>query len=68
MIGRLVFIAAMLASSMAWAQEADAPATVEEIAAAKAHADAVMDRNDARPFFINVTRGEVPLVRHVASG
>lgn len=68
MIGRLVFITALLATSMVWAQETDAPATVGEIAAAKAHADAVMDRNDARPFFINVTRGEVPLVRHVASG
>jgi hypothetical protein len=67
-LGRFVFGAALLVAWPVWAQEADSPPTREAITAAKAHAEAVLDRMEARPFFVNATVDDTATVRHVASG
>lgn len=68
MFRTFAFVVALLAAAPAWAQEADPETTPEAVAAAKAHAEAVLDRSEARPFFVNVTTDDTPTVRHVASG
>ena len=65
---KFIFAVALLVAAPAWAQDADQTPTRQEIAAAKAHAEAVLDRSEARPFFVNVTTSDAPTVRHVASG
>lgn len=67
MFGKLAFVAALLAAPAAWAQE-DAPPTPAQIAAAKAHADAVISKADAGAFFVNITTTDAALVRHIPSG
>lgn len=72
MIRAIVFSAALaaagLAVSSAAAQSAPQVATAEQVAAAKAHADAVIARSQAGDFFVNITTGEIARVRHVRSG
>lgn len=70
MISRLVFIAALLSAPLAWAQEAgpEAPATAEQILAAKDHANQVIAAAEAGAFFENITTDGMPTVRHRPSG
>lgn len=69
MIRYLVFIAVLLTAPAASAQQpSQPPPTVDEIAAAKAHADDVIARAEAQDYFENVTTDAVPTVRHTASG
>lgn len=68
MIGRLTFIAALVAAPLAGAQEADKPATSEQIARAKAIADRLIDEADAGGVFVNTTDSDLARVTHVASG
>jgi hypothetical protein len=67
MIERLVFFAALALAPIAAAQE-PAPATPEQIAAARAEADAIIARSEAGEFFENATTSETPQARHVRSG
>lgn len=68
MIARLVLIAALLAAPAAVAQEAGRPASAEQIAAARARADAIIAAANAGAYFDNISDSETPLVRHRASG
>ena len=70
MIGRLIFIAALLAAPMAVAQTAPEPppATPRQIAEARAIADRLINEADAQGIFVNKTDGAVPTVLHLASG
>lgn len=69
MFRQFVFVAALLAAPPAWAQVPDqAPPSLEDVSAAKAHADALIDNGQAREFFVNVTTTGTPTVRHVPSG
>jgi hypothetical protein len=70
MIGRLIFIATLLAASAASAQETAAPppATPEQIAEARATADRLIREAEAETIFVNKTTSAVPEVQHVASG
>lgn len=67
MLGKLVFAVALLTAPAAWAQKAD-PATPAQLAAAKAHADAVIAAAGAGDLFVNVSEDGIPKVRHKASG
>jgi hypothetical protein len=60
MLGRITFIAAIAAAGCASAQT-----TPEQ---ARAHADQLIKQTDAGQWFVNVTDGDTPLVRHVPSG
>ncbi|HWW12116.1 MAG TPA: hypothetical protein VN018_06350 [Brevundimonas sp.] len=66
MIRIFALLAALLFAAPALAQSA--PPTAEQVQTAKAHADAVIARNDAGAFFVNATTSEIPQVRHVPSG
>ncbi len=68
MFRTFVIVGTLLAAAPAAAQQAEGPPTPEAIAAARAHAEIVLDRTEARPFFVNVTFDDTPTVRHVASG
>lgn len=74
MLARLTFIAAFLFAPVAAAQTlppvlaAEVPATPEEIAAARAHADTLIETANAGTYFVNKTNSAVPEVQHVASG
>ena len=67
MIGRLIFIAALLAAPATQAQE-PAHATAEQIAAARAEVDTIIARSEAGEFFENVTTNETPQAKHTRSG
>ncbi len=74
MISALAFVATLAvvqaAPGVAAAPDtvAQAPPTAAEIAAARAHADSVVTRADARAHFENITTDATPTVRHTASG
>ncbi|GAA0648118.1 hypothetical protein GGR12_001099 [Brevundimonas lenta] len=70
MLARLTFIAALAAAPMAMAQDApkEAPATAEEVAAARAIADRLIAEADAEGIFVNSTDSGLAEVTHVASG
>ncbi len=70
MIGRLIFISALLAASAASAQGTTAPPppTPEQVAEARATADRLIREAGAETIFVNKTDGAVPEVEHVASG
>lgn len=68
MIGKLVLATALLAVSTAAAQEAEKPATPEQIAAARAIADRLIQAADAEGVFVNTTDDDLAEVTHVASG
>lgn len=68
MIGRLVFITALLTAPLVSAQEPQAPPTGEQIAAAKAHARQVIAAAEAGAYFEDITTDATPTVRHRPSG
>lgn len=68
MIGQLAFIAALAAAAPVVAQEADKPATAQQIAQAKAIADRLIDAAEADGVFVNSTDDGIARVTHVASG
>lgn len=68
MVGRLVFIAALLAAQAAWAQEPEAPATAEQIRAARDHVRQIIDAAQAGAYFEDITTDATPTVRHLPSG
>lgn len=70
MIGRLVFIAALVAAPIVCAQEAReaVPPTPAEIAVARATADQLIRDAGAEGIFANKTADGVPTVEHLASG
>lgn len=68
MIRILTLLAALLFAAPAVAQDAPPPPTAEQIATAKAHADAVIARSDAGAFFVNATTSDIPQARHTRSG
>lgn len=74
MFRRLTFIAALLCAPAAVAQTlppvlaVEVPATPEEVAEARAHADTLIETADAGAYFVNKTNSAVPEVQHVASG
>ncbi|HYC74452.1 hypothetical protein [Brevundimonas sp.] len=68
MIAKMVFVAALLASTAAVAQEADKDAAPEQIAAAKAIADRIIAAAGAEGIFVNTTDGVLAEVTHVPSG
>jgi len=68
MIGRLSFIAALLAAPMALAQDTPTPPTAGQIAAARAEADRIIAAADADALFVNITGDARATVRHKASG
>lgn len=68
MIGQLAFIAALAAAPPVVAQEADKPATAEQIAQAKGLADRLIDAANADGVFVNSTDDGIARVTHVASG
>ena len=68
MIGQLAFIAALMAAPPVAAQEADKPATAEQIAQAKAIADRLIGSAEAEGVFVNSTHDAIARVTHVASG
>lgn len=63
---RIFALLAALAFAMPAAAQ-DAP-TADQVMAAKAHADAVIERSHAGEFFVNVTTTDIPRVRHTRSG
>ncbi|MFC7379122.1 hypothetical protein [Brevundimonas sp. GCM10030266] len=69
MIARLTFIAALAFAPMAAAQDATpAPATSEQLAAARAEADRLIAVAEAGDLFVNITGNANPMVRHRGSG
>lgn len=66
MIGRLTFLAALLAAPMAVAQ--DAPPAAEQLSVASAEADALIARTGAPDLFLNVSSEGLAKVRHRNSG
>lgn len=68
MIGRLVLCGALLAAGAAAGQEPEKPATAEEIAAATAIADQIIEAADAQGIFVNTTDSGQAEVTHAASG
>jgi hypothetical protein len=68
MIGRLTFIAALLAAPMAAAQDAPAPPSAEQLAEASAEADRLIAGSGAPGLFVNVSSDGLAKVRHKASG
>lgn len=70
MIGRLAFIAALLAAPVVWAQDVQeaVPPTQAEITDARARADELILNAGAEGIFANKTTGRVPTVEHLASG
>lgn len=69
MIGRLTFIAALLAAPLATAQEAPEQApSAQQLATASAEADALIAGSGAPDLFVNVSSDGLAKVRHKASG
>ena len=68
MLARLTFIAALAIAPMAAAQDAPAPASAEEIAAARTYADRLIQIGEAGAYFENITDSGSPTVRHRGSG
>lgn len=68
MFARLTFFAALAFAPMAAAQDAEPPASAEEIAAARARADRLIAAGEAGPYFENITDSGSPQVRHRGSG
>lgn len=69
MIGRLTFIAALLAAPMVAAQDAaPEPPTAEQLAKASAEADALIAGSGAPEMFVNVSSDGLAKVWHEASG
>lgn len=66
MIGQIGFVAALL--SGAWLQEPQAPATAEQILAAKSHARQIIAAAQAGAYFEDITTDATPTVRHRPSG
>jgi len=62
MFARLAFVFALALSALAHA------ATPDQIAKARAEADALIKATDATDLFENVTTSDLPAVRHLASG
>lgn len=68
MIGKMVLVTALLAATAVAAQEPGKGATPDEIVAAKAIADRIIEAADAGGVFINTTDSAMAEVTHVASG
>jgi hypothetical protein len=69
MLARLTFIAALAVAPVAMAQEAPAPAGVEQIAEARARADRLIADGGAAGIFVNSTKDDgLARVTHVPSG
>lgn len=71
MIGRLLFLAALLIAAPVAAQEpppSPPQATSEQVTAARAEADRIIAAAEAGDLFVNMTGNAFPTVRHKASG
>ncbi|RZJ31833.1 MAG: hypothetical protein EON85_02730 [Brevundimonas sp.] len=64
----MTFIAALAFASVAVAQDAPAPATPEQVAAARTEADRIIAAAGAADLFTNITGNANPMVRHRGSG